>query len=101
MVKSIVRSKKLISPDPPSYEESQNMLKSGNGTATELTESVSVDSDGQTATESESDDMESENDEDDTGDDQYATDTGNDGEKKNYSAKKNYPPLSFHQLQFH
>lgn len=65
-----------VSVDPPSYEESQNMLKSSsnNNTAAELTESAIDDSDDdrRTAT-SESEDMESESDDDDTDDYQNAT----------------------------
>lgn len=82
--------------DPPSYEESQNMLKLGNSntSATELTESVTADSDSQTTTGSGSDEMDSESDEDDdTGDDQYATDTGND-ERMNNDSPTNRTELS-------
>lgn len=70
-----------VSVDPPSYEESQSMLKSSinNNTTTELTESAIDDSDGPTTTTSESEDMESESDDDDTDDYQNATsDTRND-----------------------
>lgn len=68
-----------VSVDPPSYEESQNMLKSSsiNITTTELTESAIDDSDGPTTSESE--DMESGSDDSDSDDYQNATsDTRND-----------------------
>lgn len=83
--------------DPPSYEESQSMLKSSNNTMTELSDSVVADgSDGQTTTESESDGMDSESgEEDDTGDDdQYPTDTRNDEKMINDSAADNRTELS-------